>query len=41
MEVVGGALINQILKSKNDIEKRKGFNLNVFAIANSKKIISG
>lgn len=36
---VGGALINQILKSKNDIEKRKGINLNVFAIANSKKLL--
>ncbi|NMH87148.1 bifunctional aspartate kinase/homoserine dehydrogenase I [Flavivirga algicola] len=37
--LVGGALINQILKSKNDIEKRKGINLNVFAIANSKKLL--
>jgi bifunctional aspartokinase / homoserine dehydrogenase 1 len=36
---VGGALINQILKSKDDIEKRKGINLNVFAIANSKQVI--
>jgi len=36
---VGGALINQILKSKNDIEKRKGIKLNVFAIANSKKLL--
>ena len=36
---VGSALINQILKSKNDIEKRKGINLNVFAIANSKKLL--
>ncbi|WP_027137675.1 bifunctional aspartate kinase/homoserine dehydrogenase I [Gaetbulibacter saemankumensis] len=36
---VGGALINQILKSKDDIEKRKGVNLNVFAIANSKKLL--
>src|SRR5690606_23730625 len=36
---VGGALINQILKSKDDIEKRKGINLNVFAIANSKKML--
>ncbi|WP_142785271.1 bifunctional aspartate kinase/homoserine dehydrogenase I [Changchengzhania lutea] len=36
---VGGALINQILKSKYEIEKRKGINLNVFAIANSKKLI--
>jgi homoserine dehydrogenase len=36
---VGGALINQILKSKNDIEKRKGISLNIFAIANSKKVV--
>ncbi|OEK07966.1 aspartate kinase [Flavivirga aquatica] len=36
---VGGALINQILKSKDDIEKRKGINLNVFAIANSRKLL--
>nr|WP_262916811.1 bifunctional aspartate kinase/homoserine dehydrogenase I [Aestuariivivens insulae] len=36
---VGGALINQILKSKDDIEKRKGVNLNVFAIANSRKLL--
>ena len=36
---VGGALINQILKSKNDIEKRKGIHLNIFAIANSKKLL--
>lgn len=37
--LVGGALINQILKSKNDIENRKGINLNVFAIANSKQLL--
>jgi homoserine O-acetyltransferase len=36
---VGGALINQILKSKDDIEKRKGINLNMFAIANSQKML--
>lgn len=36
---VGGALINQILKSKDDIENRKGIHLNVFAIANSKKLL--
>ncbi|WOD44498.1 bifunctional aspartate kinase/homoserine dehydrogenase I [Hwangdonia lutea] len=36
---VGGALINQILKSKDDIEKRKGISLNVFAIANSRKLL--
>jgi homoserine O-acetyltransferase len=37
--LVGSALINQILKSKGDIEKRKGINLNVFAIGNSKKLL--
>ncbi|WP_166963103.1 bifunctional aspartate kinase/homoserine dehydrogenase I [Yeosuana marina] len=37
--LVGGALINQILKSKTEIEKRKNINLNVFAIANSKKLL--
>jgi len=37
--LVGGALINQILKSKDDIEKRKGISLNVFAISNSKKML--
>ncbi|KJD35414.1 aspartate kinase [Tamlana sedimentorum] len=36
---VGGALINQILKSKDEIEKRKGINLNVFAIANSRRLL--
>lgn len=36
---VGSALINQILKSKDDIERRKGIHLNVFAIANSKKLL--
>ena len=30
---------HQILKSKDEIEKRKGINLNVFAIANSRKLI--
>ena len=37
--LVGSALINQILKSKDDIEKRKGINLNVFTIGNSKKLL--
>lgn len=36
---VGGALINQILKSEGDIEKRRGINLNIFAIANSKQVL--
>lgn len=37
--LVGGTLINQILESATAIEKRKGIKLNVFAIANSKKVI--
>lgn len=37
--LVGGALINQILKSKDEIERRKSIHLNVFAIANSKKML--
>ncbi|MCJ7465143.1 MAG: bifunctional aspartate kinase/homoserine dehydrogenase I [Maribacter sp.] len=36
---VGGTLIDQILKSGKSIEKRKGIDLNVFAVANSKKIL--
>ena len=36
---VGGTLIDQILKSSKTIEKRKGVDLNVFAVANSKKIL--
>ena len=36
---VGGALIQQILKSKDDIEKRRGISLNIFAIANSKQVL--
>lgn len=37
--LVGGALINQILKHKDEIERRKGIHLNVFAIANSKTVL--
>jgi len=37
--LVGGALINQILKSKDEIERRKGIHLNVFAIVNSRKAL--
>jgi aspartokinase/homoserine dehydrogenase 1 len=37
--LVGGTLINQILESTAAIEKRKGIKLNVFAIANSKKVL--
>ncbi|NHF60946.1 bifunctional aspartate kinase/homoserine dehydrogenase I [Flavobacteriaceae bacterium TP-CH-4] len=36
---VGGTLIDQILKSAVTIEKRKGIDLNIFAVANSKKIL--
>uniref|UniRef100_UPI004048B630 aspartate kinase n=1 Tax=Flavobacterium sp. TaxID=239 RepID=UPI004048B630 len=36
--LVGGTLINQILNSASAIEKRKNIALNVFAIANSKKM---
>lgn len=36
---VGGTLIDQILKSSKAIEERKGINLHVFAIGNSKKIL--
>lgn len=37
--LVGGTLINQILKSKENIIKRKNINLNIFAVANSSKVI--
>ena len=36
---VGGTLIDQILKSSETISKRKGIDLKVFAVANSKKIL--
>ncbi len=36
---VGGTLIDQILKSSQTIAKRKGIDLNVFAIANSKQLL--
>lgn len=36
---VGGTLIEQILKSNKSIETRKGIHLNVFAVANSKKVL--
>jgi len=36
---VGGTLIDQILKSAKTIEKRKHLDLNVFAVANSKKLL--
>ncbi|TGD57395.1 bifunctional aspartate kinase/homoserine dehydrogenase I [Flavobacterium humi] len=37
--VVGGTLISQILASAQKIEERKGIRLNLFAIANSKKLL--
>jgi homoserine O-acetyltransferase len=37
--LVGSALIDQIIASTNDIEKRKGVKLNIFVIANSKKAL--
>lgn len=36
---VGGTLIDQILKSTKTIAKRKGIDLRIFAIANSKKVV--
>jgi homoserine O-acetyltransferase len=37
--LVGGTLIDQIIHSREEIEKRKGVQLNIFAIANSKKVL--
>jgi aspartate kinase len=36
---VGGTLLDQIHRSSKTIEKRKGIHLNVFAVANSKKLL--
>ena len=36
---VGGTLLDQIFKSVRKIEKRKGIQLNVFALANSRRLI--
>jgi len=36
---VGGTLVDQILKSSQTIADRKGIDLNVFAVANSRKIL--
>lgn len=36
---VGGTLIDQILGSEKNIEERKGIDLNVFAVSNSKKVL--
>lgn len=37
--LVGGTLVNQIIESKAKILKRRGVELNIFAVANSKKIV--
>jgi len=37
--LVGGTLVKQILENKTNILERKGIELNVFAVANSKKAI--
>ncbi len=37
--LVGATLIDQILKSAGDIEKRKNIRLNIFAIADSKRVL--
>lgn len=37
--LVGGTLVEQILESRATILKRKGIDLNVFAVANSKKVL--
>ncbi|WP_038266575.1 bifunctional aspartate kinase/homoserine dehydrogenase I [Zhouia amylolytica] len=36
---VGGTLIDQVLASKASIEERKNVNLNIFAVANSRKVL--
>ncbi|MFK5959099.1 MAG: bifunctional aspartate kinase/homoserine dehydrogenase I [Lutibacter sp.] len=37
--LVGGTLVNQILKSKDHILKRKNINLNIFSVANSSNVL--
>ncbi|WP_109299695.1 bifunctional aspartate kinase/homoserine dehydrogenase I [Aquimarina sp. AU474] len=37
--LVGGTLIDQILKSAKQIKERKNINLNIFAVANSRKVV--
>ncbi|NKI30518.1 bifunctional aspartate kinase/homoserine dehydrogenase I [Croceivirga thetidis] len=37
--LVGGTLLDQLFESKAEIENRKDISLNVFAIANSKKVL--
>ncbi|MDX1314106.1 MAG: bifunctional aspartate kinase/homoserine dehydrogenase I, partial [Eudoraea sp.] len=36
---VGGALVDQLLESVESIEKRKGIHLNIFALANSRRVL--
>ena len=36
---VGSTLIDQIITSKDDIEKRKGIKLNIFSVSNSKRVL--
>lgn len=37
--LVGGTLVDQILKSKENILKRKAVELNIFSVSNSKKVV--
>lgn len=37
--LVGGTLIDQILKSRQDILKRRNININIFALSNSKQLL--
>ena len=37
--LVGGTLIDQVIKSKNNILKRRGICLNIFSVCNSKKVL--
>lgn len=37
--LVGGTLIDQIISSAEEIKKKRGVHLNIFAIANSKKVL--
>jgi homoserine O-acetyltransferase len=37
--LVGGTLIEQILKSKKDLLRRRNINVNIFALANSKQLL--
>ena len=37
--LVGGTLIEQILKSRKDLLRRRNININIFALANSRKLL--